>query len=189
MSEKKIIINGQSIVYFLENRRGRSLRLEIKDGQVFLFKPRWVTQKIAQEFLLSRHGWLERNLKKEQAQIPLLPLSPRASLVFKGELQARLEYFNQFYHFNWRRVSVRHQVTRWGSCSPRGTLSFNSRVRHLPENLQDYIIVHELCHLREANHSHSFWSLVERTVPDYKKRRQQLKRYRLANIIDNSNLL
>ncbi len=183
-----MIINGELVTYFLENRRGRSLRLEIKDGQIYLFKPRWVTQKVAQDFLVSQKKWLERNLKKEREQIPLLPLSARDSLIFKKELQTKLEKFNQVYHFSWRQISIRHQTTRWGSCSPRGTLSFNSRLKHLPDSLQDYIVVHELCHLREANHSAAFWRLVERAIPNYLERRRQLKHYRLANFIDNNNL-
>ena len=189
MNEKKTIIDGQSWSYFLENRPGRSLRLEIKDGKIYLFKPRWVAEKSAQEFLVSRRAWLERTLKKEREQIPLLPLSPQECLVFKEKLEARLEHFNRFYNFSWRQISVRHQTARWGSCSAGGILSFNSRIQRLPENLQDYIIVHELCHLGEANHSSSFWALVARVVPDYKERRQQLKQYRLANLIDNNNIL
>ena len=189
MNEKKIIIDGQGWSYFLENRPGHSLRLGIKEGRIYLFKPRWVTTESAQEFLLSRRAWLERTLKKEREQISLLPLSPQECLIFKEKLQARLEYFNRFYNFNWRQVSVRHQTTRWGSCSAGGTLSFNSRIQRLPENLQDYIIVHELCHLGEANHSNSFWALVARVIPDYQKCRQQLRQYRLANFIDNNNIL
>jgi len=86
----------------------------------------------------------------------------------------RLEYFNRFYGFKYNRVSVRNQRTRWGSCSRRGNLNFSYRLLNLSERVRDYIIVHELCHLQEFNHSPRFWNLVARILPDYKELRRQL---------------
>ncbi len=88
----------------------------------------------------------------------------------------RLEYFNQFYGFTYNKVFVRNQKTRWGSCSKVGNLNFNYKIALLPENLRDYIIVHELCHLGEFNHSKQFWALVAKTMPDYKKQRGELRK-------------
>ncbi len=87
----------------------------------------------------------------------------------------RLEYFNSFYKFKFNRVSVRNQSTRWGSCSRKGNLNFHYKIVLLPEKLADYIIVHELCHLKELNHSKKFWLQVERIIPKYKELRKKLK--------------
>ena len=87
----------------------------------------------------------------------------------------KLEHFNKSYNFKYNKVTVRNQSTRWGSCSKSGNLNFNYNLSLLPENLVDYIIVHELCHLGEFNHSKNFWDLVARAVPDYKERRQELR--------------
>ena len=100
----------------------------------------------------------------------------------------RLEYFRKFYadiniadnaehgyDFKFGRVSIRNQKTRWGSCSKTGNLNFNYRIVLLPPRLCDYIIVHELCHLGEFNHSGKFWSLVALACPDYAEIRAELK--------------
>lgn len=90
-------------------------------------------------------------------------------------VQTRLFYFNSIYNFSYNKISVRNQSSRWGSCSRKGNLSFNYRIVLLPPELADYIIVHELCHLGEFNHSRKFWNLVERTMPNWRELRKQLK--------------
>ncbi len=90
---------------------------------------------------------------------------------------ARLAYFNQFYNLSWNRVAIRNQKSRWGSCSQKGNLNFNYRILFLPPELQDYIIVHELCHLRELHHRDTFWLLVAEQLPDYAALKGTLRLY------------
>jgi predicted metal-dependent hydrolase len=87
----------------------------------------------------------------------------------------RLAELNQSYNFTYHRVAIRNSKSRWGSCSELGNLNFHYRLIHLPPHLADYILVHELCHLGELNHSPQFWGLVRQTIPDYKLRQQELK--------------
>lgn len=89
---------------------------------------------------------------------------------------SRLQYFNQFYNFSYKRVTIKNTVTRWGSCSRQGNLNFNYRIATLPTDLSDYIIVHELCHIGEFNHSRDFWNLVAKTIPNYLQLRAELKK-------------
>ncbi|MDP2944335.1 MAG: M48 family metallopeptidase, partial [bacterium] len=84
-------------------------------------------------------------------------------------------HFNRFYNFKYRRISIRDQKTRWGSCSRTGNLNFSYRVLELTPAAADYIIIHELCHLREFNHCVRFWALVAKTVPDYVRLRRELR--------------
>ena len=74
-------------------------------------------------------------------------------------------------------ISIRQQATRWGSCSSKGNLNFNWTLILTPEPLQDYVVVHELAHRLEMNHSDRFWKIVESQIPDYKERRNLLKTY------------
>ncbi len=76
------------------------------------------------------------------------------------------------------RIAVRNQKSRWGSCSKKGTLNFNYKLTFLPPELRDYVIVHEICHIKEFNHGRGFWDLVKETVPDYKEVRKKLKEVR-----------
>lgn len=88
---------------------------------------------------------------------------------------ARLHHFNKHYSYSWNRVSIRNQRRCWGSCSSKKNLNFSYKLLLLPPHLCDYIIVHELCHLKEMNHGRNFWKLVEETLPDYKQRIKELK--------------
>ena len=78
--------------------------------------------------------------------------------------------------FKYNRVAIRDQSSRWGSCSSKGNLNFNYRLALLSERHSDYIVVHELCHLKEMNHSSRFWNLVEQGIPDYKNIRSEIKK-------------
>lgn len=109
----------------------------------------------------------------------VIPTGRRDFILHKNEalriIQERLVHFNQYYKYVYTRVSVKNQKTRWGSCSRRGALSFNYRLAFLPEEIRDYVVVHELCHLGQFNHSPAFWKLVAETVPEYKRIRARLK--------------
>lgn len=89
-------------------------------------------------------------------------------------VQARVEYFARVNGFNYKMLRISSARTRWGSCSSRGTLSFSWRVAALPPEVLDYVVVHELCHLRQPNHSPAFWTEVERVQHDFRQQRKAL---------------
>ena len=88
----------------------------------------------------------------------------------------KINKVNSFYGFKFNKVSIRNQKTRWGSCSINRNLNFNYKLIYLPEELSEYIVAHEICHLKEFNHSREFWKLVSEGVPSYKEIRKELKR-------------
>ena len=93
---------------------------------------------------------------------------------------SRLEHFNQFYNFEYGTVRIKAQTTRWGSCSSKGNLNFNYKIALLPPHLLDYIVVHELCHLGEFNHSQDFWDLVEKMIPNYFELKLELRGFKFS---------
>ncbi len=117
-----------------------------------------------------RVRWRRNNIKRSSKRTYI-----KDKEIARARVHQKLEHFNQYYGFTWGRVAIRNQRSRWGSCSKKGNLNFNYRIVYLPEELQDYIIVHELCHLRMFNHSKAFWALVGEVIPDYKIRRKALK--------------
>ena len=91
-------------------------------------------------------------------------------------VHTKIATLNAHYGFRVGKVAIRNTKSRWGSCSKQGNLNFNYKILFLPPHIADYLIVHELCHLQEFNHSMNFWNLVAETVPNHKSIRAELKR-------------
>ena len=97
-------------------------------------------------------------------------------------IKEAVAFFAGLYGVSIKRVSIRNQKTRWGSCSKRGNLNFSYKLLFLPKELRDFIVVHEICHLKEFNHSQSFWSLVSRVFPNYKELTKKLRAVQVRQI-------
>ena len=95
----------------------------------------------------------------------------------KEILQNRVEYFAELMQLNYNKVIIMDNKRRWGACTNSGTLKFNYRLAMLPHKVIDYVIIHELAHLIEFNHSPRFYQVIESVMSDYKKHRQKLKEY------------
>lgn len=164
--------------------RSKSIRVIVHgDGRVVLTKPIWVTAHRAELFLQDKTHWLLDTLQKTkdaQKNDSKRKGSPEEFARLKHHalkfVQQRVAEMNALYYgFTYSRVTVRNQKTRWGSCSKNGNLSFNYRILHLDRECADYLIAHELCHLKEFNHSEAFWRLVSHASPQYKTLRRQMK--------------
>ncbi len=152
------------------------------DASVVVTVPRFFSQNIVEKFLADKAGWILRKVEyfKRHPQILRIGRGRREYKKLKNQTVAfvkeKIAEINKLYNFSFNRICVKNHRSRWGSCSKKGNLNFNYRIFHLPVELAEYIVAHELCHLRELNHSKSFWSLVARAIPDYKVLRKKLKK-------------
>lgn len=176
-----IVLNGQPVWYTLRvNTRAKRVRVVVKhDGSVYLTIPRERHRNAGQALMEKHAGWILRTIEKNKNNPSALPrLTRRGYQKHKEEarkyIEARLAFCNQHYRFSYNRVSIRNQKSRWGSCSKKKNLNFNYRLLFLPPELCDYVVVHELCHLKEMNHGPRFWALVAKTFPNYRVLRREL---------------
>ncbi|MDI6777761.1 MAG: DUF45 domain-containing protein [Patescibacteria group bacterium] len=184
MSKKEIILNKEKIEYDVRSSsRARCLRITIyPNGELAATLPRGMSFETLEEFIRQKANWILRKIRLAQKRKPsiCLPKSGRKEYL-KHKDQAlelakrKIEELNRAYNFQHKRISIRNQKTRWGSCSRNGSLNFNYKIVHLPEKYLNYIIVHELCHLKQFNHSKMFWNLVAEMVPNYKSIRKEFR--------------
>jgi predicted metal-dependent hydrolase len=179
--QKTLIFNGQKIEFNLKkNRLAKRLRILIhSDGRLTVSAPRFVSQKYIRSFLEQKADWIISHLAKCAPAPEKKSISPieyeRAKILARKIIQEKIARFSKIYDLHPKKIFIRDQSTRWGSCSSRGNLSFNFRLIYLLDELADYLVVHEICHLREMNHSQKFWNLVARTIPDYKTKKAALR--------------
>jgi len=181
--KKKIKINGRDIEYvFKRTKISRSVRLAIyPDGHFVVTAPKWYPVYAINKFIEEKAQWIFEKVKdvdfdlldrkKETENAEYKKTVKLARVIINN----RLEFFNCHYNFSYNRVAIKNQKTCWGSCSQNANLNFNYKIINLPEEMRDYVIVHELCHLQELNHSKKFWNLVAETVPNYRTLRRKLK--------------
>lgn len=201
--QKTITLHDKPIAYtFRKSRRARRLRLTVHlDGLVVLTSPLRASENIAERFLREKAAWLLSKIQffgKFRERVDANPIARQLALhhgrrdylkfkeatrVLVMERIAALNGANRGdggahgggYGYTYNRISIKNQKTCWGSCSRRANLNFNYKILFLPPAIQDYIIVHELCHLREFNHSPRFWELVARAVPNHVAIRRELR--------------
>ncbi len=169
-------------ITYRRNRRNRHIKITLRQDGVLVTYPFWSNRRTAEFFVAEKMNWIEENLARVKARkfLSLLESGSREDYLKNKEaalalVKNKIDHYNQYYGFKFERISIRNQSTRWGSCSARGNLNFNWRIVRLAEELQDYLVVHELCHLKEMNHSAKFWRLVEKTIPDYRIYSKELR--------------
>ena len=183
--ERTIVLSGKVVPYTLRvsGRTGRMRLALYANGRFVVTVPRGMLERTFLQYLIAKSDWIvskleyfKKNPKKITPKLTRLQYATykKQALVL---VQTRLAFFNALYGFRFFAISIRNQKTRWGSCSKKGNLNFNYKITLLPPRLADYIIVHELCHLREMNHSKKFWLLVAKTIPNHKILRKELRQW------------
>lgn len=178
---------GKRIPYTIIRSKRRTMAIEIRKEsqviQVFVRVPERMRTAEIDRFIELKKRWiiekytslLMNKTGKDRIRIPEYMTQEWLETEGIARFREKIILWAERMHIQYGRVSIRDQKTRWGSCSGKGNLNFNWRLLMMPEYIMDYVIVHELAHRREMNHSPRFWQIVENYIPDYQKRRQWLK--------------
>jgi hypothetical protein len=204
MEKTKIEIDGQIYDIEIYRSIRRTISLEVCEDGIKLRIPRRLSDTERDLFLEKHVGWLKKKLKarnylknnfedenkfeNNENDMNIAENQPRKSnfppydlltskekSVIRQTFEERVAYHAQIMGITYGRISVRDQKTRWGSCSSKGNLNFNYRLYYMPQHLMDYVIIHELSHRRQMNHSKLFWAEVQKYCPNYKKCVNELK--------------
>ena len=172
--KKNIILRDKKISYTLKkSKRARRMRLAVYcDGSIVMTTPFDLNESVAERFIREKVNWIfskinyfktfKYKLTRKSSLRDYLKHKEKAFNIIKE----RIVYFDKNYKFEYNKINIKRQKTRWGSCSRKGNLNFNYKIIFLPDKIRDYIIAHELCHLKEFNHSKKFWNLVAKAIPD-----------------------
>lgn len=163
----------------------KTLAIQINpDLSVTVRAPMYAPQSDIERILREKEGWIQKHIEKireqeakrketqgESVESEYLTNEEIKKLADKAlqHIPKRVSYFAKQIDVTYGKITIRNQKTRWGSCSSKGNLNFNCQLMLAPPEIIDYVVVHELCHRKEMNHSKNFWREVEKILPDYKK--------------------
>lgn len=169
----------------------KTLAIQINpDLSVTVRAPMYAPQSDIESILRDKEGWIQKHIEKiremkekkketqgESVESEYLTNEEIKKLADKAlqHIPKRVSYFAKHIGVTYVKITIRNQKTRWGSCSSKGNLNFNCLLMLTPPEVIDYVVVHELCHRKEMNHSGAFWAEVEKVIPDYKEQVKWLK--------------
>lgn len=172
------------ITYEIIKSSRKTIAVEVRqDGSVLVRAPWNCPQSRIDTFLKEKQAWVlakvEEQKEKEADSMKIQPLSEAEQRLYRDKareiFEQKVSYYAQMMGVSYGRIAIRDQKTRWGSCSGEGNLNFNWRLIFAPAGVLDYVVVHELAHRKEMNHSPRFWKVVEDTMPEYRKYQKWLK--------------
>jgi predicted metal-dependent hydrolase len=181
---KRATLCSKKVEYTVKkHRKAKRLKLAIYcDGSCVVTAPWWISMEKVDKFVRQNAEWVIEKMRKMKriGRQSVFATSNREEYLKLREtarelVRKRLEKYNEYYNFDYKRVAIRDTKTRWASCSSKGNLNFSYKILFLPLRYADYIIVHELCHLKEFNHSKRFWNLVAEMIPEHERIREKLK--------------
>ncbi len=156
----------------------KTLSIELKPDGIIARAPNRMKEKDIYKFIESKKSWIEKHLAKlNERQRVLDELKPsytqkeikEITAKAKVEIPKRVEFYAKKIGVSYNRITIRCQHTRWGSCSSKGNLNFNCLLVLLPDEVLDSIVVHELCHIKQMNHSTRFYAEIDKVFPNYKQ--------------------
>lgn len=171
--------------YTVIHSNRKTLALQIKNGELIVRAPKRTSYVTIERFVSEHRAWIEKHLaiaerQREAAKnVPPLSEEELRALTDKARrvFSERVAYYAPIIGVSYEKITIRHQSTRWGSCTARGNLNFNCLLLLAPPEVLDAIVVHELCHRKEMNHSSRFYAEIYRVCPNYDTAHKWLKEH------------
>jgi len=183
MSTSTITVSNLDSVNFTRSPRAKYQRITVRsDKTITVTIPRGGSLSEAKQFLKSKITWIQKQLQKIDQQTQCRDMPDLDIDLEKAQINLfnRLDYFSEKHSFSYTRAGFRCQKTRWGSCSGQNNISLNVNIAFLPEELQNYVLLHELVHTKVKNHSRKFWAELDKyTQSQAKELSKKLKKYRM----------
>ena len=177
MTSKIIEIERIGPVLFEKSKKAKHINISVKPpATIRVAVPKGISYKIAAAFANTKANWIKKTLHKmrvrQENSVNIPPVNRNEAKLY---LLSRLDELAKIHGFTYNRATVRNQKTRWGSCSAKNNISLNMQLMNLPKQLIDYVILHELVHTKVKNHSHIFWSRLNKYVENAKLQNKLLK--------------
>jgi len=177
-----ITINDIGSITFEKSRKARHLNIRVHPSKgIRVSVPYGVSFSLAEAFVWSKIQWIEKHQKRmeqiesDQEQRKNEPINIDREKA-KQVLTTRLHELARQYGFSFNRIFIRNQRSRWGSCSAKNNINLNYKLMNIPEELRDYVILHELVHTRIKNHSKKFWEELSKYIPNPKQSSTELRK-------------
>lgn len=185
MTKKVLEIKDIGTVHFCKNKQAKSIKIILKPFKpVRVTVPFLVPFKVAEAFLCTKKAWLVENIekiKKIENQRPVIDKNTIESLRLKAKMQLpiRVKELSKKHDLKYKNLFIKNLKSRWGSCSAENNINLNLHLMRLPEELIDYVILHELAHTKEKNHGKSFWTLMNTLITNAKFFDRELKKIKI----------
>lgn len=174
----EIKYNGEKIPYIIKKSKIKNLYIHIKEGQVIVKAPIKLKEEYIQEFINRKSKWIYENVKGYEKKTKIeQKIETKDIEKLKNIIEKSVQKYSKNLKVVPNKVTIKDIKYAWGSCSSKKNITINLKLAPKNEKTIEYVVLHEMCHLKEMNHSKSFWNLVESNMPNYKIYKNKLKDY------------
>ena len=180
----KIVLDNKEYEYIIQYKRIKNIYMRVKDNKIYISSPKKVSIKEIERFIIPKEKWILNVIKKQEEyknrekEIEAKRVKKYTDEEFLNIIKVSVNKYSSLMNLFPNKVKIKDMKYAWGSCTSNKNISFNSELIYFEKEIIEYVIVHELSHLKYMNHQKEFWNLVERYIPNHKYLRKELKMYK-----------
>lgn len=180
----KIVLDNKEYEYIIQYKRIKNIYMRVKDNKIYISSPKKVSIKEIERFIIQKEKWILNVIKKHEEyknrekEIEEKRIKKHTDEEFLNIIKVSVDKYSSLMNLFPNKVKIKDMKYAWGSCTSNKNISFNSELIYFEKEIIEYVIVHELSHLKYMNHQKEFWNLVERYIPNHKYLRKELKMYK-----------